>query len=45
MRDILDEYGALIISAIAAVVVVGLIVALFYGTGSEIVTSYMNNSI
>ena len=45
MKDILDEYGALLISAIAAIIVVGLIAALFYGTGSEIVTSYMNNSI
>ena len=45
MKDILDEYGALIFAAIAAIAIISIIVALFFGTGNNIVAEYLNNSI
>lgn len=45
MRDILDEYGTLIIASVAAIAVIGIIVALFWGSGNNLVAEYLNNSI
>lgn len=45
MKEIMDEYGTLIISAIAAIIIIGLIAALFFGQGNNIISEYLNNSI